>query len=330
MPKALITGVTGQDGSYLAELLLAKGYEVHGIVRSQDTLERSLLAHLYRDPALFNVRIFFHTADLADAAALRAAVLKVAPDELYHLAGQTHVGRSFEIPEATADVIAMGTLRLLEIARQLPHPPKFFHASSSEIFGKPPHTPQTLDTPFAPVNPYGVAKAFATQMVQVYRRSYGLFACNGILYNHESPRRGENFVTQKICRAAAAIKLGRESELLLGDTTAQRDWGHARDYVRGMWMALQNNTAEDFIFATGSLHSVQDVIDIAFATVELEPRAYVKKDPKFLRPAEPQSLLGDPSKAESVLGWKREYQFADIIREMTLAELHCIQGEARR
>ena len=158
-------------------------------------------------------------------------------------------------------------------------------------------------------------------MVQVYRRSYGLFACNGILYNHESPRRGENFVTQKICRAAAAIKLGRESELLLGDTTAQRDWGHARDYVRGMWMALQNNTAEDFIFATGSLHSVQDVIDIAFATVELDPRAYVKKDPKFLRPAEPQSLLGDPSKAESVLGWKREYQFADIIREMTLAEL---------
>lgn len=321
MPKALITGITGQDGSYLADLLLAKGYEVHGLVRSKDALDQSLIAHLCRDPATYNTRLFLHTADLADATALRTVINKVAPDELYHLAGQTHVGRSFEIPEVTADVIAMGTLRILEIARHLPHPPKFFHASSSEIFGKPPHTPQTLDTPFAPVNPYGVAKAFATQMVQVYRRSYGLFACNGILYNHESPRRGENFVTKRICRGAAAIKLGLERELLLGDTTAQRDWGHAQDYVRGMWMALQHPTPEDFIFATGKLHSVQDVIDIAFATVELDPRAYIKKDPKFLRPAEPQSLLGDPSKAESVLGWKREYQFADIIREMTLGEL---------
>ena len=327
MPKALITGVTGQDGSYLAEFLLAKGYEVHGVVRRMDTLEHSSIASLCRDPQIYNKRLFLHSADLADSTALRIAIANAAPDEIYHLAGQTHVSRSFEIPEVTCDVVAMGTLRLLEIARVMSNPPKFFHASSSEIFGIPTASPQTLETPVAPVNPYGCAKAFATHMVQVYRRSFGLFACNAILYNHESPRRGENFVTRKICRAAAAIKLGRQKELFLGDTSAKRDWGHAKDYVRGMWMVLQHSTAEDFIFATGKLHSVQEVIEISFASLDLDWQTYVKRDARLIRPTESHSLVGDPSKAEQVLGWQREYGFRDMIREMTLAELHGLKGE---
>jgi GDPmannose 4,6-dehydratase len=221
----------------------------------------------------------------------------------------------------------MGTLRLLEIARELPKPPKFFHASSSEIFGKPLSSPQTLDTPIAPVNPYGCAKAFATQMVQVYRRSFGLFACNAVLYNHESPRRGENFVTRKICRAAAAIKLGRQKELFLGDTSAQRDWGHAKDYVRGMWMVLQHKTPEDFILATGELHSVQEVVEIAFASLDLDWGAHVKRDERLIRPTESQSLVGDPSKANTLLGWQREYRFPEMIREMTMSEFEALKSE---
>ncbi|HEX7861931.1 MAG TPA: GDP-mannose 4,6-dehydratase [Verrucomicrobiae bacterium] len=321
MPKALITGVTGQDGSYLTELLLSKGYEVHGITRSTEDLERSWVGRLFQDSTTYKKRLFFHPGDLSDPAGLRAMIDKSKPDEIYHLAAQSHVGRSFEDPEGTCEVTAMGTLRLLEIVRAMSKPAKFFHAASGEIFGDAQESPQTVDTPMAPVNPYGCAKAFATQMVQVYRRSFGIFASNGILYNHESPRRGENFVTKKICRAAAAIKLGKQNELLLGDTSAKRDWGHAKDYVRGMWLALQHEPPEDFIFATGELHSVQDVVEIAFASVELDWKNYVKQDPKLFRPTEAQCLVGDPSKAETVLGWKREFQFADIIREMTLAEL---------
>ncbi|MGZ8940680.1 MAG: GDP-mannose 4,6-dehydratase [Limisphaerales bacterium] len=326
MPKALITGVTGQDGSYLTEFLLAKGYEVHGVVRRIDTLEHSAIAPLCRDPKIYNQRLFIHSADLVDPAALQAAVSNAAPDEIYHLAGQTDVARSFEIPEVTCDVVAMGTLRLLEMARAMSTPPKFFHASSSEIFGIPATSPQTLETPVSPVNPYGCAKVFATQMVQVYRRSFGLFACNGILYNHESPRRGKNFVTRKICRAAALIKLGRQKELFLGDTSAKRDWGHSKDYVRGMWMVLQHSAAEDFIFATGTLHSVQDVVEIAFASLDLDWQAHVKRDERLIRPTESHSLVGDPSKARTVLGWQREYRFPDIIHEMTAAELESLKS----
>ena len=326
MPRALITGVTGQDGSYLTELLLEKGYEVHGITRSTDDLERSWVGRLCQDSAIYQKRLFFHDGDLRDGAGLRAIIEKSAPDEIYHLAAQSHVGRSFEDPEGTCEVTGMGTLRLLEIVRRMSKPAKFFHASSSEIFGNAEKSPQTLGTPMAPVNPYGCAKAFATQVVQVYRKSFGLFACNGILYNHESPRRGENFVTKKICRAAAAINLGKQSELLLGDTSSRRDWGHAKDYVRGMWMALQLETAEDFIFATGKLHSVQDVVEIAFQTVGLDSKKFVKQDPKLFRPTEAQCLVGDPSKAERVLGWKREFEFADMIREMTLSELEELGG----
>lgn len=321
MKSAFITGITGQDGSYLTELLLAKGYEVHGMVRRTSTLERSRLAHLYADPNLYNQRLFLHYADLDDATTLRRILQKIKPSELYHLAGQSHVGISFEIPETTCEFTAMGTLRLLEILRDLPEPPRFFHAASSEIFGRPTQTPQTETMPFAPINPYGCAKAFATQIVRVYRDSHGLFAVNGILYNHESPRRGENFVTRKICRAAAAIKTGRQTELALGDTSAQRDWGDARDYVRGMWLALQHPTADDYIFATGHLHTVQDVIEIAFAAVGLDWRRHVKLNPHFLRPTEPLQLVGDASKARTVLGWTPTTSFSELIREMTLAEL---------
>lgn len=321
MPKALITGVTGQDGSYLAEILLEKGYEVHGVTRRTDAAERSWLAPLCRDPEILGKRLFLHSGDLNESSRMRAIIAEAAPDEVYHLAGQSHVGRSFEIPEATCETTAMGTLRLLEIVRGISSPARFFHASSSEIFGRPTESPQTLETPVAPVNPYGCAKAFATQMVRVYRQSFGLFACNGILYNHESPRRKEDFVTRKICRAAAAIKAGKQNELVLGDTSAKRDWGHAKDYARGMWLALQHGVAEDFIFATGELHTVQEVVEIAFGTVELDWKRFVKQDTRLFRPTEPQFLVGDPGKAEKLLGWKREFRFVDMIREMTLAEL---------
>ena len=319
--KAFITGITGQDGSYLTELLLEQGYEVHGSVRRTSTLERSRLAHLYADPEIYDKSLFLHYADLDDPTTLRRVLNRVQPAELYHLAGQSHVGLSFEIPETTCEFTAMGTLRLLEILRDLPEPPRFFHATSSEIFGRSAASPQNEDTPLAPINPYGCAKAFATQMVRVYRASHGLFAVNGILYNHESSRRGENFVTRKICHAAAAIKLGRQRELVLGDTSAQRDWGHARDYVRGMWMALNHDTPDDYVFATGILHRVQDVIETAFAAVELDWTDYVRFDRHFLRPAEPLHLVGDASKAQRVLGWSPRTSFTALIQEMTQSEL---------
>lgn len=319
--KAFITGITGQDGSYLTELLLEQGYDVHGAVRRTSTLERSRLAHLYADPAIYNQRLFLHYADLDDPTTLRRVLNKVRPHELYHLAGQSHVGLSFEIPETTCEFTAMGTLRLLEILRDLPEPPRFFHATSSEIFGRPIQSPQNENTPVAPINPYGCAKAFATQMVRVYRDSHGLFAVNGILYNHESTRRGENFVTRKICHAAAAIKLGLQQELVLGDTSAQRDWGHARDYVRGMWLALNHEAPDDYIFATGILHRVQDVIETAFAAVALDWQTHVKFDRHFLRPAEPMHLVGDASKARNALGWSPQTSFQELIQEMTRSEL---------
>ena len=321
MTRALITGITGQDGSYLTEFLLEKGYEVHGVVRRTSSLDRSRLNDLYRDPEIYGKRLFLHYADLDDPTTLRRVLNKSAPDELYHLGGQSHVGLSFEIPESTCEMTAMGTLRLLEMIRDLSKPPRLFHAASSEIFGRPANSPQDEETPVAPVNPYGCAKAFAAQMVGIYRQTYKLFACNGIMYNHESPRRGENFVTRKICRAAAAIKLGLEKELLLGDTTAKRDWGHAKDYVRGMWLTLQHGTAEDFVFATGKLHSVQDVVEAAFAFVKLDWKKLVKQDARFMRPAEPLRLTGNFAKAKKLLQWEPKITFEELIAEMTEAEL---------
>jgi GDPmannose 4,6-dehydratase len=319
--KAFITGITGQDGSYLADLLLQKGYEVHGLVRNADALGHSRIRHLTNDPALRGHRLFVHAADLNDPASLRRVLKEVAPTEIYHLAGQTHVGLSFEIPEATCQITAMATVRLLDIIRDLRPLPRFYYASSSEVFGQPSQFPQDEATPFAPVNPYGCAKAFATWMVGVYRRSYGLFACNGIAYNHESPRRGENFVTRKICRAAAAIKLGLQEELHLGDLSAKRDWGDARDFVRAMWLALQHPIPEDYVLATGRLHSVEEVVATAFAVVQLDWRTCVKQDRALLRPTEPTCLAGNAAKAKRLLNWEPQISFERMIEEMVKADL---------
>jgi GDPmannose 4,6-dehydratase len=319
--RALITGITGQDGSYLTELLLGKGYEVHGVVRRSSSLSRSRLVHLYSDPEIYGKRLFLHYADLDDATTMRRVLRKSNAGEVYHLAGQSHVGLSFEIPESTCEMTAIGTLRLLEMIRDEPIPPKFFHASSSEIFGRPAESPQSEFAPMVPVNPYGCAKAFATRMVAIYRESFGLFACNGIMYNHESPRRGENFVTRKICRAAAAIKLGLQKELQLGDTHAQRDWGYAPDYVEGMWLTLNHEKADDFIFATGTLHSVQELVETAFEAVGLDWKSFVRQDPRMMRPAEPMNLVGNAGKARRILGWEPKCNFHDLIVAMTEAEV---------
>jgi GDPmannose 4,6-dehydratase len=319
--KALITGITGQDGSYLTEFLLDHSYEVHGIVRRTSSLERSRLAHLYRDTNIYNKKLFLHYADLDDPTTIRRLRVKTSPHEIYHLAGQSHVGLSFDVPESTCEMTAMGTLRLLEMIRDIPDPPRLFHAASSEVFGRPAQVPQDEATPMDPVSPYGCAKAFATTMVKIYRKSFNLFACNGIMYNHESPRRGENFVTRKICRAAAAIKLGLQKELHLGDISARRDWGYAPDYVKGMWMALNHHVPDDYIFATGELHSVQDLMKTAFASVGLDWTIYVRRDERMIRPAEPRDLVGDSGKARKILGWETPTSFRDFIREMTDAAI---------
>src|SRR5207248_4366033 len=266
---ALITGITGQDGSYLSELLLEKDYTVHGIVRRTSNLLRSRIEHLRRDEKLYDRRLFLHYGDLSDSTTLRRIISEVSPTEIYHLAGQSHVGLSFEIPESTCEETGMATLRLLEIVRAQPSPVKFYHASSAEIFGDASASPQTENTPLRPTSPYGCAKAFATQLARVYRQSYGLFVSNGILYNHESPRRGENFVTRKIVHAAVRIARGLDDELVLGNTEAMRDWGRAHDYVQAMWLMLQHHIPDDFIVATGEAHSVQEFVELVFAAVNL-------------------------------------------------------------
>ncbi len=325
---ALITGITGQDGSYLAELLLDKGYAVHGVVRRTSNLRRSRIEHLRSDPEIADLSLFLHYGDLSDGTTLRRIFAEVKPAEVYHLAGQSHVGLSFEIPESTCEEVGMATLRLLEICRDQEQPVRFYHASSSEIFGKATEGPQTEETPFRPANPYGCAKAFATQLARVYRDSYGLFVCNGILYNHESPRRGENFVTRKITRAVARIARGLDRDLTLGSLESRRDWGHAREYVAAMWAMMQHETPDDYIVATGKTHSVRDFVEAAFATVELEPGQYVKHDPAFDRPAEPVHLVGSPEKIARALGWRAETSFADLVREMVEAELAAIDAAA--
>jgi GDPmannose 4,6-dehydratase len=322
--RALITGITGQDGSYLTELLIGKGYAVHGIVRRTSNLRRSRIEHLRGDESIHREQLFLHYGDLSDGTTLRRIFAQVQPDEVYHLAGQSHVGLSFEIPESTSEEVAMATLRLLEICRDQSHPLRFYHASSSEIFGAAADSPQTEATPIRPANPYGCAKAFATQLAHVYRDAYGLFVCNGILYNHESPRRGENFVTRKIARAAARISRGLENELVLGDTAARRDWGHARDYVEAMWLMLQHAKPDDYVVATGVAHSVRDFVDAAFAVVDLAPDKYVRTDPAFHRPAEPAKLVGSPEKIQRTLGWKPRTTFDELVREMVESELTTI------
>ncbi|MFO1499056.1 MAG: GDP-mannose 4,6-dehydratase [Verrucomicrobiota bacterium] len=324
MHRALITGITGQDGSYLAELLLAKGYEVHGIVRRSNRPESSWIGHLCRDATILGKRLLIHYADLDDPGAVRRVLQKSRPSELYHLAGPSQVGWSFEMPEATCQATGMLTLRFLEMVRDMEVRPKFLYASSCEIYGEPLQAPQDETTPLAPVTPYGCGKALATQLVRVYRKAHGLFASNAILFNHESPRRGEGFVTRKITRAAAAIKLGLQQELQLGNLSGERDWGHARDYVEGMWRSLQHPAAEDFVFATGASHSVQQCVESAFEAVEMDWRKYVRHDPQLLRPAEPKRLLGNAAKAKELLAWQPQSTFAELIREMTQADLEAL------
>ena len=321
---ALITGITGQDGSYLTELLLEKGYAVHGVVRRTSNLLRSRIEHLRANPEIADRSLFLHYGDLSDGTTLRRIFAEVQPSEVYHLAGQSHVGLSFEIPESTSEEVGMATLRLLEICRDQKEPVRFYHASSSEIFGKAEEEPQTERTPFRPANPYGCAKAFATQLARVYRDSYGLFVCNGILYNHESPRRGENFVTRKIARAVARISRGLERELTLGSLESRRDWGHAREYVAAMWLMMQHEKPDDYIVATGKTHSVGDFVEAAFAAVKLKPDGYVKHDAAFDRPAEPVHLVGSPEKIARTLGWRAEVSFEELVREMVDAELAAI------
>jgi GDPmannose 4,6-dehydratase len=325
---ALITGITGQDGSYLAEFLLEKGYAVHGVVRRTSNLLRSRIEHLRRDDGPYRDRFFLHYGDLTDGTTLRRIFAKVRPTELYHLAGQSHVGLSFEIPESTSEEIAMATLRLLEIARDQPRALRFYNASSSEIFGHATETPQTEETPIRPATPYGCAKAFATQMARIYRQSYGLFVCNGILYNHESPRRGENFVTRKIARSAARIAHGLDQELELGNLAGRRDWGRAQDYVEAMWLMLQHDIPDDYVVATGESHCVRDFVEAAFEVVQLPWKDYVKHNPAFDRPADPVTLVGSPEKIRRTLGWKSATPFRDLVREMVEAELALLAPES--
>ena len=319
---ALITGITGQDGSYLAELLLSKGYEVHGIVRRSSSLERVRLSELYQDPQIYGSRLHLHYADLTDTTTIRRIVMKVQPTEFFHLAGQSHVGLSFEIPESTCELTAMATLRIMEILRDLPQPPRFLHASSREIFGTPTSSPQDESTPVNPNSPYGCAKAFATQMTKIYRESHGLFFCNAICYNHESPRRGENFVTRKVTLATARIQQGLQKSLSLGDLDSQRDWGFAGDFVQAMWQILQHSQPDDYVLATGVSHSIRDLLQLAFAHVGLDWRNHVQVDQRFLRPADATALLGDSSKARRVLGWQPSLDFAGLVRLMVDTDIN--------
>jgi len=319
--KALITGITGQDGSYLAELLLEKGYEVHGIIRRASTFNTGRIDHLYQDPHISGVRLFLHYGDIADSTNLIKLLYGIQPEEIYHLGAQTHVRVSFDIPEYTGDVTGLGTIRILEAIRETGLKTKFYQASSSEMFGKAQEVPQRETTPFYPRSPYGAAKVYAYWMAVNYRESYGLFACNGILFNHESPRRGETFVTRKISRAVAQIKAGLADKLYLGNLEAKRDWGYAKEYVEAMWLMLQQPQPEDYVIATGETHSVQEYLEEAFSYADLDWQEHVRIDPKYYRPAEVDCLLGDASKAKEKLGWKPKMKFKELARLMVDADI---------
>ena len=327
MPVAMITGITGQDGSYLTELLLEKGYTVHGLVRRSSSLDRPRLLAQYNDQTIYGKRLFLHYADLSDTTSIRRVLAKAQPDEFYHLAGQSHVGLSFEIPESTCELTAMGTLRIMELLRDQPKMPKFLHASSREIFGTPKISPQDETTAINPNSPYGCAKSFATQMVRIYREAHGLFYCNAILYNHESPRRAENFVTRKITLAAAKIKLGLQSRLTLGSMDSARDWGYAKEYAEAMWLILQHETPDDYVLATGTSYTVEEFTAAAFAHVGLKWQMYVDIDHRFVRPADPQSLLGDPTKARFELGWTAKTKMPELARMMVDHDIQMLRGK---
>jgi GDPmannose 4,6-dehydratase len=328
MKKAFITGITGQDGSYLAELLLSKGYEVHGLIRRASTFNTKRIDHLYEDPHAKDKRLFLHYGDLTDGSRLVTLLASIQPAEVYHLAAQSHVRVSFDEPEYTGDTTGMGTTRLLEAIRMIGLDCRFYQASSSEMFGATP-PPQNEDTPFYPRSPYGAAKLYGYWMTRNYREAYDMFAVNGILFNHESPRRGETFVTRKITRAVAAIKCGKQDRLYLGNLSACRDWGYAPEYVEGMWRMLQHNTPADYVIATGTSYSVRDFVSLAFDHVGLDWEQYVDHDQRYERPTEVDSLVGDATKAAVELGWKAQVHVPELVRIMVDADLAALKGEDR-
>ncbi|HEY6771531.1 MAG TPA: GDP-mannose 4,6-dehydratase [Solirubrobacterales bacterium] len=324
--RALITGISGQDGSYLAELLLDKGYEVHGIVRRSSSFNTDRIDHLYQDPHERGVRLFTHYGDLSDSVALVKLLYELQPDEIYHLGAQSHVRVSFEIPEYTFDITGAGTVRLLEAIREAGVPARFYQASSSEMFGAAP-PPQNEQTPFHPRSPYAVAKVASYWATVNYREAYDLFAVNGILFNHESPRRGETFVTRKITRAVARIAAGLQEKLYLGNLEAKRDWGYAPDYVEAMWLMLQADVPDDFVIATGETHSVREAAEVAFARQGLDPDGHVEIDPHYYRPSEVDHLLGDASKAKDELGWEPKVRFKELVELMVDADVAALEDQ---
>ena len=328
MPKrALITGITGQDGSYLAELLLEKGYEVHGIIRRSSSFNTQRLDHILRDAHDPNARLFLVHGDLSDSSALNTILRQVVPDEIYNLGAQSHVRVSFDVPEYTTDVTALGTVRILEAVREAGIRPKFYQASSSEMFGKVVETPQRETTPFHPRSPYACAKVFAYYATVNYREAYDMFACNGILFNHESERRGETFVTRKITRGATRIKLGLQDKLFLGNLDAKRDWGHAKDYVEAMWLMMQAESSDDYVIATGETHSVREFCEETFSYLDLDYNEHVEIDPWYYRPSEVDLLLGDSTKARKQLGWEPKVGFKELVRLMVDHDLVLARGE---
>ena len=324
-PRAFITGATGQDGSYLAELLLTRGYEVHGLIRRASTFNTQRIDHLYVDPHVPTAKLFLHYGDLTDGSRLTTLLSQIRPDEIYNLAAQSHVRVSFDEPEYTGDTTGLGTIRLLEAMRQAVPEAKFYQASSSEMFGAT-HPPQSENTEFYPRSPYGVAKVYSYWITKNYRESYGLFAANGILFNHESPRRGETFVTRKITRAVARIANGTQKELYLGNLDARRDWGYAPEYVVAMWQMLQSQTPDDYVIGTGTSLSVKDFVKLAFDYVGLNWEDYVRFDPKYVRPAEVDNLIADPAKAEKQLNWKASIKPEELAAIMVEHDLKAVSG----
>jgi GDPmannose 4,6-dehydratase len=327
--RALITGITGQDGSFLTELLLEKGYEVYGIIRRSSSFNTDRIDHLYQDPHEEGTRLRLVYGDLNDSSSLNTVIRQIRPDEIYNLGAQSHVRVSFDVPEYTGEVTGIGTVRLLEAIREAGISPKFYQASSSELYGKVVETPQRETTPFYPRSPYACAKAYAYWITVNYRESYGMFACNGILFNHESERRGETFVSRKITRAATRIKLGLQQKLYMGNLDARRDWGYARDYVEAMWLMMQADEPDDYVIATGETHSVREFLEEAFGRLDLDWREYVEIDPRYFRPAEVDLLLGDPSKARTILGWEPKVSFKELVRIMIESDMKLAEREQR-
>jgi GDPmannose 4,6-dehydratase len=327
--RALITGITGQDGSFLTELLLEKGYEVYGIIRRSSSFNTDRIDHLYQDPHEPGTRLRLVYGDLNDSSSLNTLIRQIQPDEIYNLGAQSHVRVSFDVPEYTGEVTGLGTVRLLEAIREAGISPKFYQASSSELYGKVVETPQKETTPFYPRSPYACAKAYAYWITVNYRESYQMFACNGILFNHESERRGETFVSRKITRAATRIKLGLQQKLYMGNIDARRDWGHARDYVEAMWMMMQAEQPDDYVIATGETHSVREFLEEAFGYLGLDWEKYVEIDPRYFRPAEVDLLLGDPTKAKTILGWEPKVSFKELVKIMVDSDMKLAEREHR-